>query len=72
VFFTWNSQLTTYRDHIKKIGAPFVHLAGSGPSMYTLIKDKDEAADLATRLNGQGMEVYQVETCNQGVTLVTG
>lgn len=72
VFFTRNSELNTYREHIKKIGAPYVHLAGSGPAMFTLIEDKNESVDLATRLKNQGMEVYLVETRNKGVTLVTG
>ncbi len=62
VFFKRGSELAKYRDHIKKIGVPNVHLAGSGPSLFTLIKDKATAADLEVRLKDQGMETYLVET----------
>jgi len=62
VFLKRGSELVKYRDHIQKIGAPNVHLAGSGPSLFTLIKDKAIAEDLATRLKNQGMETYLVET----------
>jgi 4-diphosphocytidyl-2-C-methyl-D-erythritol kinase len=62
VFFKRGSELVKYRDHIKKIGAPNVHLAGSGPALFTLIKDKAMAADLAARLKNQSMETYLVET----------
>jgi 4-diphosphocytidyl-2-C-methyl-D-erythritol kinase len=62
VFLKRGSELVKYRDHIQKIGAPNVHLAGSGPSLFTLIKDKAIAEDLATRLKDQGMEIYLVET----------
>ncbi len=72
VFFKRGSDLAKYRDHIKKIGAPNVHLAGSGPSLFTLIKDRETAEDLATRLKDQRMEIYLVETYEQGVTKVTG
>jgi 4-diphosphocytidyl-2-C-methyl-D-erythritol kinase len=72
VFLIRNSELTTYREHIKKIGATHVHLAGSGPAMFTLIEDKKGAEDLTTRLKNQGMEIYLVKTFNKGVTLVTG
>ena len=63
VFLKRGSELVKYRDHITKIGAPNVHLAGSGPSLFTLIKEKVIAADLAARLKSQGMETYLVETC---------
>jgi 4-diphosphocytidyl-2-C-methyl-D-erythritol kinase len=72
VFFTQDSELKTFRDHIRKIGAPFVHLAGSGPAMFTLTDNQSEAEELTKRLKNQGMEVHLAETYNQGVTLITG
>jgi len=62
VAFTRFSKLKVYRDHIRKIGAPNVHLAGSGPTLFTLLKDKSQAEDLYTRCQQQGMETYLVGT----------
>jgi 4-diphosphocytidyl-2-C-methyl-D-erythritol kinase len=62
VVFTRGAELTTYRSHIRKIGAPHVHLAGSGPALFTLVKDRTHAEDMAVRLKNQGMETHLVET----------
>lgn len=62
VVFTRSPELKVYRDHIRKIGAPNVHLAGSGPTLFTLLKDKAQAEDLYTRCQQQGMETYLVGT----------
>ncbi|MBA7473455.1 MAG: 4-(cytidine 5'-diphospho)-2-C-methyl-D-erythritol kinase [Dehalococcoidia bacterium] len=56
------SELKVYRDHIRKLGAPHVHLAGSGPALFTLLKDKTQAEELYTRCKQQNMETYLVET----------
>jgi 4-diphosphocytidyl-2-C-methyl-D-erythritol kinase len=64
VIFTRNAELTTYRGHIHKIGAPNVHLAGTGPALFTLLEEKSQAEDLLTRLKNQGMETYLTETRN--------
>jgi len=44
------------------MGAPHVHLAGSGPALFTLYKDKARAEELYTRCKHQNMETYLVET----------
>ncbi len=62
VAFTMYSELDTYQSHIRRIGAENVHLAGSGPTLFSLVKDKAEAEDLYTRCRNQGMETYLVET----------
>ncbi len=62
VVFAVGSELKVYRDHIRKMGAPHVHLAGSGPALFTLFKDKAEAEELYTRCRNQNMETYLVET----------
>ena len=54
--------LKVYKEHFLKLGAPDVHLAGSGPALFSLIKDKSEAEDLYTRCKKQGMECFLVET----------
>jgi 4-diphosphocytidyl-2-C-methyl-D-erythritol kinase len=62
VAFAEFSGLKVYREHLLKLGAEAVHLAGSGPTLFTLLKDKAQAEDLATRCQQHGMEVYLVET----------
>lgn len=62
VAFAGGSKLKVYRDHIRKMGAPHVHLAGSGPALFTLLKDKTQAEELYTRCKQQNMETYLVET----------
>jgi len=47
-----------YVEHLVKLGAPHVHLAGSGPSLFTIFNDKTQAEDLYTRCKDQGMQVY--------------
>ncbi len=62
VAFAGGSELKVYRDHIRKLGAPHVHLAGSGPALFTLFKDKTRAEELFARCQQQNMETYLVET----------
>jgi len=54
--------LEVYKGHFLKLGAPSVHLAGSGPALFTLVEDRAEAEDLYTRCKQQGMECYLAET----------
>ena len=62
VAFTRFSGLKVYRDHIVKVGATHVHLAGSGPALFTLIKDKTQAEDLYLCLKQQNLDTYLVDT----------
>ena len=62
VAFAGFSELKVYRGHIIKLGADNVHLAGSGPTLFTLVKDKIKADDLYIRCQQQGMETYLVGT----------
>ncbi len=62
VAFEKFSGLRVYREHIIKVGAPNIHLAGSGPTLFTMFKDKAQAEDLYTRCKNQGMEAYVVAT----------
>jgi 4-diphosphocytidyl-2-C-methyl-D-erythritol kinase len=54
--------LKAYKEHFLKLGAPDVHLAGSGPALFTMIKDKAEAEDLYTRCKNQGVGCYLATT----------
>ncbi|MFC1915431.1 4-(cytidine 5'-diphospho)-2-C-methyl-D-erythritol kinase [Chloroflexota bacterium] len=65
VAFTLFPRLKVYRDHILKVGAPNVHLAGSGPALFTLLKDKVRARELYTCYRQQKMETYLAETLGE-------
>jgi 4-diphosphocytidyl-2-C-methyl-D-erythritol kinase len=60
--FQPGSDIETCRQHLIKIGAEDVHLAGSGPTLFTLFKDKTQAEDLCARLRNQNLETYLAET----------
>ena len=57
-------RLREYREQFLKAGADYVHLAGSGPALFTLIKDKAQADKIHKRLQRQGLEAYLVETAD--------
>lgn len=61
VAFARFPRLKVYRDHLVKMGAKDIHLAGSGPTLFTLLKDKAKAEDLYLRCKHQKMETYLVE-----------
>lgn len=54
--------LDACREQMVKAGASDVHLAGSGPALFTLVKDKAQAEGLYTRLKQQKLESYLAET----------
>jgi len=62
VAFDYFKGLAVYKEHILKLGAPHVHLAGSGPALFTVFIDKSQAEDLYKRLKDQGMEAYLAGT----------
>ena len=56
------SGLSDYRKQFLEAGAGSVHLAGSGPALFTLVKDKSQAERLYGNLQKQGLEAYLAET----------
>jgi 4-diphosphocytidyl-2-C-methyl-D-erythritol kinase len=54
--------LKEYWEQFLKAGAREVHLAGSGPALFTIMKDKAQAEKIYRHLQGQGLESYLVET----------
>lgn len=62
VAFNRFTELNIYREHIVKIGAADVHLAGSGPTLFTLGKEIAQAEELYLRLRQQGLETYLTDT----------
>jgi 4-diphosphocytidyl-2-C-methyl-D-erythritol kinase len=66
VAFDFFPKLKLYRDHFVKLGAYQVHLAGSGPALFTLMDDEMEAENLYARCQLQGLESYLAETSVSG------
>lgn len=62
VALTHFSALGVFQEHMLKAGATDIHLAGSGPALFTLVKDKTQAEEIYTRLQQQKLETYLVET----------
>jgi 4-diphosphocytidyl-2-C-methyl-D-erythritol kinase len=62
VAFDFFPELKVYKGHFVKLGASHVHLAGSGPALFTLVEDKAQAEDLHTRCQQQGMKCYLTDT----------
>jgi 4-diphosphocytidyl-2-C-methyl-D-erythritol kinase len=62
VAYSFFPKLRTYREHFEKLGAENVHLAGSGPTLFSLLDDKAKAEDLYQRCKDQGLEAYLADT----------
>jgi 4-diphosphocytidyl-2-C-methyl-D-erythritol kinase len=54
--------LAIYRRAMLDMGAEKVHLAGSGPSLYTLADSKENATALAEKLRTVGYDAYAAAT----------
>jgi len=56
VAFDFFPKLAEYRSGFLKAGARSVHLAGSGPALFTLVPDKAQGENLLKRLKDEGLE----------------
>ncbi len=54
--------LGKYREQFLKAGAQEVHLTGSGPALFTLVRDKNRAEKIYENLQKQGLESYLSDT----------
>ena len=54
--------LDDYRQRFVKAGAGSVHLAGSGPALFAILKEKAKAEKIYRSLKKQGLEAYLAET----------
>ncbi len=54
--------LGKYREQFLKAGAQEVHLTGSGPALFTLVRDKNRAEKIYESLRKQGLESYLSDT----------
>jgi len=51
-----------YIEHLIKMGALHVHLAGSGPALFTMFQEKARAEDIYKKCQAQGMKVFLAKT----------
>jgi 4-diphosphocytidyl-2-C-methyl-D-erythritol kinase len=51
-----------YVDHLMKMGALHVHLAGSGPALFTIFQDKVRAEDMYNKCLSQKMKAILAKT----------
>jgi 4-diphosphocytidyl-2-C-methyl-D-erythritol kinase len=58
--------LDTVRQNMIKLGVPDIHLAGSGPTLFSLFREKKEAEKIYSHLKRQGLVSYLVETLTVG------
>jgi len=54
--------LGKYREQFLKAGARRICLAGSGPALFTLVKDKNQAEPIYQNLQKWGLESYLTDT----------
>jgi 4-diphosphocytidyl-2-C-methyl-D-erythritol kinase len=62
VAFDFFPKLSEYRSILLKSGARSVHLAGSGPALFTLVSDKARGETILKRLEKEGLGAYLVHT----------
>ena len=60
--FTAYPELVACREHMAAAGAEYIHLAGSGPALFTLTEHKPAAQRLHDQLKRQGIHVHLAET----------
>ena len=65
VAFELFPRLKVYKEHFVKMGAYQVHIAGSGPALFTILDDEMQAENLYLRCELQGLESYLVETTDK-------
>ena len=55
-------ELEAYWQRFSQMGAGHIHLAGSGPTLFTLVGDKAQGDELYQCLRKEGLEAYLVQT----------
>jgi len=62
VAYSFFPKLRVYKEHFIKLGAENVHLAGSGPTLFSMLEDRSQAEELYTRCKDQKMHCYLAAT----------
>jgi 4-diphosphocytidyl-2-C-methyl-D-erythritol kinase len=62
IAFTAYAGLEGYWQRFSALGADNVHLAGSGPTLFTMVRGKAQGEELYRSLSREGLEAYFVQT----------
>jgi 4-diphosphocytidyl-2-C-methyl-D-erythritol kinase len=62
IAFTAYAGLEEYWQRFHALGAGNVHLAGSGPTLFTMVRDMAQGEGLYRSLRSDGLEAYLVQT----------
>ena len=62
IAFTAYAGLEGYWQRFYELGADSVHLAGSGPTLFTMVRGKAQGERLYRSLRREGLEAYLVQT----------
>jgi len=62
IAFDYYPGLRVLKEHLIKLGSPHIHLAGSGPALFTILLDKAKAEELYGKCKSQGMRAYLAST----------
>ena len=62
VAFSRFTGLQEYRRRFHSAGAEEIHLAGSGPTLFTIVQDEAQGLEICRQLEKERIEVYLVKT----------
>ena len=62
VAFEMYEGMEWYWKQFLSAGAPEVHLAGAGPTLFSMMPDRDRAEEIYRMLVDLGLETYIVQT----------
>lgn len=62
IAFEYFEGLAVYKEHLIKLGAPHVHVAGSGPTLFSVLGNKSKAQDLYKLYQDQGFKAILAGT----------
>ena len=62
VAFDFFPQLDRHRSRFIEAGASSVHLAGAGPTLFTLVPDRSSGENILNNLKSDRLEAYLVST----------
>jgi 4-diphosphocytidyl-2-C-methyl-D-erythritol kinase len=66
VVFDYFPKLAKYKKSFEEAGASNIHLAGSGPCLFTAVYEEGKANELCLRLRRQGLECYVASSSPEG------
>ncbi len=65
VAFSSYAGLNAIWEQVAMAGADSIHLAGSGPAIFTLLNNRDRAEELHHRFQAEGRQSYLAETIDR-------